>query len=336
MRLFLIVIPTMILWSIATFSYAHSDHEHKKVKQSKKKTTLHSHSRGTGFNFEVGLSVTKSLVNERSESGSGGSGGDDHSEHSHLHLDGDENHSDGDSDEDGGTAPPVLDPTLTARVTYNFIPSFGALFLAGYALEGGAVDPEAGVVTNISLSKRTMGNATLTASYPASKSSQDNYKITAIKLTAGPTYRLGRYNFGFAASTAYAWYSKTVIYEDDEGGQGGQFGLLDQGHEHGTNPVSPTDNGLSSSDREFSRWGGTGSIGYNIFSRLRIDLSLGAFIINHQFGSSTWLSQATVAQLTYSIRGFSGYGGILLSKEDRSLSAPSVPAINVGIGYKIE
>jgi hypothetical protein len=305
--------------------------------QSKNKKSAHTHSHGTGFSFEVGLSVTKSLGKENSKSESGESAGDDHSGHTNLKLDGDETHShDGsDSGDGGGTTPPAFDPTLTARLSYKFVPSFGALLLAGYALESGSIDPEAGVAATVSMSKRLIGNATVTASYPASKASQENYKITTIKLTAGPTYNLGRYTFGFAANTAYSWYSKTIIYEDEEGGQSRQLRLLDDGHDHDTAPVSPTDNDLSASDREFSRWGGKGSIGYKIFPRLRFDTSVGASLISRQFGPSTWLTQAMLAQVTYSMRNFSGYGGLLFSKEAASLSVPTVPAINVGVGYKL-
>lgn len=324
----------------SSLAHAHGDHEHGSTKKKSKKKS-HDHAHDTGFSLELGVSVTQSLNGKSGsgDSGSGGSSGDDHSGHSHLLLHGDEDHSGGSGDESGdggGTTPPAFDPTLTARLNYYFVPSFGALVMAGYALESGAIDPEAGFAAKTRLNKRLTGDATLTASYPASKASQKNYKITTVKLTAGPTYRFGRYSLGFAASTAYAWYSKTIIYEDEPTTQSQglrSLNLLDEGHDHGAEPVSPTDNDLSSGDREFSRWGGKSSIGYRILPRLRIDSSLGAFIINHQFGPPSWLTQATLAQLTYSLKSFSGYGGLLLSKEAPSLSAPTNPAINVGVGY---
>lgn len=302
------IITGSIIFLYASLASSHGKHSETVPFKKSKKTDAHSHAEGSALTLEVGLSVSRSLGNAASsEAGtSAGSSGDDHSGHTHASLihGGEDHGSEEAGEESGGTTPTAFDPTFTTRLTYNFVPRFATLLMAGYGLSGGVLDPEAGMKGTTSLGKDLTGTGILTASYPASKASKSNFKITTVKLASGPTYQAGKMSLGLQISTNYTWYSRTVLIDDEP-----------------------------SADREFSRWGGTGSIGYNLRRQLRLDSSLGVSLIKHQFGPSKWSTQATLAQLTYSRGNFSIYGGCLLTKVAASPSVPTTPGINLGVGY---
>lgn len=331
-------------------AHAHGDHGHEPEKKKMPKA------RESGISAAVGVSFTKGLgASGAAETGSTEAPADDHSSHTHLALHGGEDHGDTGKSAgaepttgDAGTTAPAFDPMFTARVGYQFTKKLGLGLNLGYGLSGGLSDPEFGPSLRLSLSKRLSMNGAFTATAPLSKSSRANFKITSIKLTGGPTLTIKKLSLGVTATVGYLWYSKTIIVDPvTEPAAGGRISaaphalLLDAGHDEGAGApsggaVGPSGDNLATTDREFSRWGARGSVGYQILKSLRADSSFGAAIVNRQFGASTWATDATVAQLTFLRKGFSAYGGIGLSAEAKSFAVPSSPFGSVGLGYEFK
>ena len=176
----------------------------------------------SGIKVSVGVSVTKILTSASSGKApsivTSGSGNLDASTGDlHLMHDGDDHGGGTDSGGEeardaGSTAAPAFDPILTARVDYDFTKKVGFGLSLGYRNSVGIQDAEAGPTLRLPIGKHASFKSALTASYPASKSSRQNYKITTLKLVTGPSYEMGRYSLGLAVTVAYAWYSKTIIF----------------------------------------------------------------------------------------------------------------------------
>lgn len=340
------------LLSLASGALAHSDHVHEKISKKDKKGGDVSSVKVT-----VGVSVTKGFAGSGNAGAVGGSGNtDDHSGHQHLLLHEGENHGDsgggsttgaeGDTGGDGRTTAPAFDPTFTAKLDYGFTKILGLGLLLGYGYSGGLLDPEFGPTLKLPIGKKATFTSALTASYPASKAGRQNYKITSIKLVAGPNYEMGRFSLGFAATVAYAWYSKTIIVDEEPttttglrlmsgeptGGLG-PHGGADDGDTGGAGVQGPSGDNLASVDREFSRYGGRANVGYKINKRWRNDSSVGAAMINHQFGASSYATDATLAQLSFSYSSFAAYVALAFYKGAASISAPTEPSASVGLNY---
>lgn len=337
-----------LVCAFATFSlsmpaYSHGDHGHEAPKKAKRKPKT------SNLKLTIGASATKGLGNDDGDASSTGNGSSTPtSGHQHLNLHGDEDHgsSGGSGSTGSGTAAPAFDPILNARLDYAFSKRLGFGLLLGYGFETGFQDPEAGPTSTFLINKNATYNSALTASYPASKESVKNYKITSIKLITGPTYTSGAISFGVAASVAYAWYSKTVIIDESAESKAlnirksrakaqlhGEEEEEESGGEEEPGAEGPSGDNLASADREFSRYGGRLTFGYQISKLWRADSSLGASMINHQFGPSTWATDATLAQLSFSYSDFMTYLAVSLFKEAPQIAAPSTPSGTIGLSY---
>ena len=345
-------------WSLVAFS--HGGQEHKapvavtphKIHQSK-------------FKFSLGVSVTKSLASKSGrQEGTANEGSSSHShdlrapDSSFSILDGGENHGDsgsspstGDSEGGGGTSAPAFDPILTARADYYFTKKYGFGAILGYGINNGIQDPEFGPTLKIKLNPTALLNGALTASYPASRSSKSNYKITTIKLVAGPNYEIGRYSLGVSSTIAYAWYSKTIIVDSADNGlttmtnaafyspQRMLHGGADDGDTSSGEAAStsgPSGDNLASADREFSRYGARLNLGYKFTKLWRNDSAVGLAKINHQFGPSTWASDLTLTQISLLYRAMAFYFALSFYKEDVGLAAPTTPSASIGASYTIQ
>ncbi len=331
----------------------HGDHEAKKVK--KKPAT-------SKFSLALGVSVSKGIgTPSSSEAGSGAAPSEDHSGHQMLALHGGAEDGDsgaaapasgGASSGGGSTAAPAFDPTFTARGDYAFTKKMGLGLSIGFGISSGVLDPELGPTLKLPFGPKLSVNSALTATIPVSKASRDMYKTTTIKVTSGPTYTSGKISLGVSAIVAYAWYSKTVIVDDAPATKAASLqrpersarpGLLlhggaDDGDAGGAGAPpagfnGPSGDNLASSDREFSRYGLRSNFGYQFAKRFRSDSSLGAAMINHQFGASTWSTDATIAQISFSVANLTAYLAFAVSKSTPSPALPTDPNVSVGAGY---
>ena len=254
-----------------------------------------------------------------------------------------EGHDSGHSTDDGSSdEKPSLAPFFGARMTYQATETYSAILTAGYFTNTGIADLTAGIGAAVPFTSRVVGNASLYAAVPVSKVSRDSYKITTVTATAGPTYRQGKWVSSLTALVAMSWYSKTVIVEEVEekaaitsGSPLSSFQLLagDEGHDAGGGASSFPEESEGTGDREFNRYGARAAGGYKILKALRFDVGLGLATVTHQFGAATWVTDATVSQLTYTWTDYSGFIGLALRKEDRAISAPSEPTIGAGVEY---
>ena len=291
------------------------------------------------FSLAFGASVSQSL-----SSGSNAAATRPSSKQQLSLLDeGHEGHDSGDNaDDSSDDAKPGLAPFFGARMTYQATKAYSAILTAGYFTNTGIADPTVGIGAALPFSSRIVGNASLYAAAPVSKVSRDSYKITTVTATAGPTYRQGKWVSSLTSLVAMSWYSKTVIVEevDEEaantsGSPLSSFQLLhgDEGHDAGGGASSFPEESEGTGDREFNRYGVRAAGGYKLLKALRFDAGLGLAMVTHQFGPSTWVTDATISQLTYTWTDYSGFIGLALRKEDRSISAPSEPTIGAGVEY---
>ena len=330
---------------------AHGSHGHESLTNKEKAESK--------FKLKLGLSVSKGFANTSSASNSDNAGSvDDHSAH-HLLLHGGANDGDsGSTNTNSGSgstettsSPSEINPMMTARADYAFTKKVGFGLALGYGMSDGVQDPEAGPTLKIPLGKKTFFNTSVTASYPASKLSQANDKITTVKLDSGPTFEFGKLNVGIVGSVSYSWYSQTII--NDDPATKAKSGLLSiNGRAEAAPPfelhggANDGDGGgatqgvagassttTAGTDREFSRYGGRFNLGYAFSKSWRNDSSVGLSMVNHQFTDPTWATDTTVAQLSYLYASATAYVALLLSKESGDISAPTDPSASLGVNH---
>lgn len=331
-----LVVCFAAFFNISGLAFAHGGgHKSKHRYGHVSKKGKHDHE-ASKFSLAVGASVSQSLGSGKNTAATNSPAKRQLS----LLGGGHEGHDDGGSGEESSSdAKPGLAPFIGARMAYQVTGTYTANLTAGYFTNTGLADPTAGVGAMLPLSSRMMGNASLNAAAPLSEASRDSYKTTTVTATAGPTYRQGRWVGTMTALAAMSWYSKTIIVEEQPAAfrseSSSSLHLLDgdDGHDSGGGASSFPEESEGTGDREFNRYGARASAGYKLLRALRLDTGLGLAMVTHQFGPSTWVTDATIGQVTYTWTDYSGFIGLGLRKEDRSISAPSEPTIGAGVEY---
>ena len=228
---------------------------------------------------------------------------------------------------------PVFDGSIGYAIGHSFNLNLGL----GYSIDSGITDPTFGGAFTLPFSSRTDGSLSLSSSYPLSKYSQDDFKITTITGSAGIRHRASRWIFGFTGLIAYSWYSKTIIYVDEDGNTSTSANLLDAGHAGGgastTTGSNTTEDGKLK--REFSRYGGNFDLVYRASNSVSLAGAFSVTLIGHQFEPPVWFTDTTFLKASYTTHGFTTSLGFAMSGEEESFAFPTQPRIGLGIRYEI-
>lgn len=330
------ILALALLFSESTLFAHGSEHHnrrgygHVKGKKIKKVRREPEHSR---FSLSLGLSASQTFANS-----AGSQGQVARSNYSLLHEG--EDHSGESPDTPTTSTGSETLTVLSAKASYEIMPDVDAFLMAGYYLSDGIADPSLGAQYNFEVGN--IGSfAALSASIPASDASQKLYKITTVTLAGGPMIPRKKWTLALTATLAASWYYKTVIVDDVEGAMMAPKQNLssrlhgDEDHDHTSASSSSIPEDGETGDREFFRYGLKTGLNYKWTRKLKVDNALGAAYVSRQFGTNTWVTDATVAQLTYLFQPFSVFGGLSLRGEAAGPSVPSKPTIGVGAEYLI-
>ncbi len=308
--------------------HAHGGEE-EGTKKKKKASGDHGHAHGSPFIFGAGLAVSKGFGGKAAAAG----GGDSHGHAHGLRLAEEDEH-----EEEAEEAGAEVELSLSAG--YRVTPRIETGLELGFSPEAGILDPTLRGSHTHPLAKNLRLGSSLSLTIPVSKASRDDYKLTTVSLSSGPSLKRGKFTFGGKLGLAMSWFSKTVIVEEEEEaaatlrGINLSRGLGLQEEEHGEEEHTIESGGTG--DREFNRYSLTGTTNYRLLKALGLNASLGLAYVKHQFGPSTLETNVTLIQATYTWKSISAALALTLSGAGESFTAPTVPGVSASVNYLYE
>ena len=279
--------------------FAHGDHAHPAETSGKNKSKSGKKSdediKSCTFSLGLGSSISKPLTDPPTTSASIASM-KAIVQPTYQH----EGHDGGGGDASGSGSSASFSTYFSAGVAYRMSKQVSLNLNFGYIFsDADLMDPSLGLSYSQPFAKKISLNYNVNLSAPVSKSSQNQFKITTLSISAGPRYAVtSKFSVGLSGVLSMTWYSKTVIVDEKNINPIPieRTTLLHSDDEPGHAPDEPVPQ--STGNREFNRYGAKVSAGYK-FGKARLDSNLGIAMIQKQFGASYWGLDATILQVGY-------------------------------------
>ncbi len=281
--------------------FAHGDHAHSAETSGKNKSKSGKRSdediKSWAFSLGLGSSISKPLTDPPTTSASLASittFGVPQPTYQH------EGHDGGGGDTSGSGSSASFSTYFSAGVAYRMSKQVSLNLNFGYIFsDADLMDPSLGLSYSQPFAKKISLNYNVNLSAPVSKSSQNQFKITTLSISAGPRYAVtSKFSVGLSGALSMTWYSKTVIVDEKNISPipREKTALLHGDDEPGHAPDEPVPQ--STGNREFNRYGVKMSAGYKL-GKVRLDSNVGFAMIQKQFGASYWGLDATILQVGY-------------------------------------
>lgn len=209
----------------------------------------------------------------------------------------------------------IDDATLSAWSEVPLLKHMNLSITAGYVRRSGLLDPTVGPSFTLPLSKRVTGRASLSAAAPLSSDSHNTSRITTLTAAAGPFVKVDRWMFTAQGA--------------------GSLHLYGGSHSHGVAPTVKPPVPAPVIAKEKVRVGGGASAAYRLERQVTLGSGVELNRIYRLNASGSWLTEATLAQVTYELRRFEGTLGFSLSREQSSLGLPTQPTVRLQLQYSV-
>lgn len=221
---------------------------------------------------------------------------------------------------------------LIGQLRYSFAPKWDVTGNVAASVAEGLDDPS----TSLGLTQRFDSNwlmrATTSASFPASKESQELTKTTTITPGLALAFQKRRWTFSANAAVGLSYYQKSQLASaDDQAATSASTHKLAQkpGHAGGEGTTGSEE----AHDRERVRYMSGTQLNYRLTAKLSAG---GGFDVARTYWESddpTWLTSATIARIGYQIDQVNSSVGFGVQKEDHTFSFPTDPLVRLLVQY---